>query len=83
MSQATDMSSAIAALIESLSPKQIKAVMEGMKKPRRIIDRSRQKRMARNKLYFKNVPAPYACDTFEVYLNHSDGIREQILSEGG
>ncbi len=70
----------IKALIGSLTPEQIKAVMSEVKsKPRTSVDTSRKaRRIALTKLYFDNAPRPK--DSFEDYLNHSDGIREQILS---
>ena len=67
-------------LIGSLSVEQIKAVMSKVaSKKRTSVDTSRKlRRMAITQLYFDNAPRPK--DSFKDYLNHSDGIREQILS---
>ena len=67
-------------LIGSLSVEQIKAVMSKVaSKKRTSVDTSRKaRRIALTKLYFDNAPRPK--DSFKDYLNHSDGIREQILS---
>ena len=76
MSNMTD----IEALIESLSPKEIKTIMDGVKqnKPTRV-DTSRKLRSIKTtQLYFDNAPRPK--DDWEDYLNHSDGIREQVIS---
>ena len=82
MSQATDIDSEFAELIASLTAKQIAALKVIMSKPRRMRDRTRAKRMATNKLYFNSAPAPYVCDSFKVYVAHSDAIREQVLGGG-
>ena len=70
----------INALIDSLSPEEIKAIMTKVaSKKRTSVDTSRRaRRIALTKLYFDNAPRPK--DSFKDYLNHSDGIREQILS---
>ena len=70
----------INALIDSLSPAEIKAIMTKVaSKKRTSVDTSRKaRRIALTKLYFDNAPRPK--DSFKDYLNHSDGIREQILS---
>ena len=67
-------------LIGSLSVEQIKAVMSKVaSKKRTSVDTSRKlRRMAITQLYFDNAPRPKG--DFEDYLNHSDGIREQIIS---
>ena len=67
-------------LIGSLSVEQIKAVMSKVaSKKRTSVDTSRKaRRIALTKLYFDNAPRPK--DSFKDYLNHSDGIREQIIS---
>jgi hypothetical protein len=70
----------IEALIESLSPKEIKTIMDGVKqnKPTRV-DTSRKLRSIKTtQLYFDNAPRPK--DDWADYLYHSDGIREQCLS---
>ena len=70
----------INSLIGSLSAEQIKAIMTKVaSKKRTSVDTSRRaRRIALTKLYFDNAPRPK--DSFEDYLNHSDGIREQIIS---
>ena len=70
----------INALIGSLSVEQIKAVMSKVasKKPTKVDTSRKARRIALTQLYFDNAPRPK--DNFEDYLNHSDGIREQIIS---
>ena len=70
----------INSLIGSLSAEQIKAIMTKVaSKKRASVDTSRKaRRIALTQLYFDNAPRPK--DSFEDYLNHSDGIREQIIS---
>jgi len=70
----------INSLIGSLSAEQIKAIMTKVaSKKRTSVDTSRKaRRIALTKLYFDNAPRPK--DSFEDYLNHSDGIREQVIS---
>ena len=69
----------INSLIGSLSAEQIKAIMTKVaSKKRTSVDTSRKaRRIALTKLYFDNAPRPK--DSFKDYLNHSDGIREQII----
>ena len=70
----------INSLIGSLSAEQIKAIMTKVaSKKRTSVDTSRKaRRIALTKLYFDNAPRPK--DSFKDYLNHSDGIREQVIS---
>ena len=70
----------IESLIESLSPEEIRTIMDEVKskKPTKVDTTRKAKRIALTQLYFDNAPRPK--DDFEDYLNHSDGIREQILS---
>ena len=70
----------INSLIGSLSVEQIKAIMTKVaSKKRTSVDTSRKaRRIALTQLYFDNAPRPK--DSFEDYLNHSDGIREQVIS---
>tara|TARA_Y100000401_G_scaffold91309_1_gene77049 strand:- start:320 stop:568 length:249 start_codon:yes stop_codon:yes gene_type:complete len=70
----------INSLIGSLSAEQIKAIMTKVaSKKRTSVDTSRKaRRIALTQLYFDNAPRPK--DSFEDYLNHSDGIREQVIS---
>ena len=69
----------IEALIGSLSPDEIKAIMSEVKskKPTKVDTSRKERRIALTQLYFDNAPRPK--DNFEDYLNHSDGIREQII----
>ena len=70
----------IASLIESLSPDEIKTIMDEVKqrKPTRVSTVRKARSIAITQLYFDNAPIPK--DSWEEYLNHSDGIREQVLS---
>jgi len=70
----------IASLIESLSPEEIKTIMDEVKqkKPTRVSTARKARHMAITQLYFDNAPIPK--DDWEDYLNHSDGIRDQCLS---
>ena len=74
----------IDALIESLSPEQIKALTKVIKKPTiRVIDTSgREKRLRVNSLYFSAEPSPHQFDgSWKEYTGHQDMIREQVLNE--
>ena len=70
----------IASLIESLSPEQIKTIMDEVKqrKPTKVSTVRKARSMAITQLYFDNAPTPK--DDWQDYLNHSDGIREQVIS---
>ena len=70
----------IEALVGTLSAEQIRAIMSEVKakKPTKVDTSRKERRMAITQLYFDNAPRPK--DSFKDYLNHSDGIREQILS---
>ena len=67
-------------LIDSLSTDEIKKIMSEVKakKPKSVDTSRKLRRMAITQLYFDNAPRPKG--DFEDYLNHSDGIREQIIS---
>ena len=67
-------------LIATLTPEQIKKVLTEVKtNVRTSVDTSRrQNSIRKTELYFANAPRPK--DNFEDYLNHSDGIREQVIS---
>ena len=74
----------IDALIESLSPEQIKAVINVIKKPtiRRIDSKHRENRMKVNSLYFSAEPSPHQFDgSWKEYDGHRDMIREQVIRE--
>ncbi len=70
----------IEALIGTLSAEQIRAIMSEVKakKPTKVDTTRKARRIALTQLYFDNAPRPK--DSFEDYLNHSDGIREQVIS---
>ena len=73
----------IETMIEGLTAEQIKKVMSLIsdKGNVRHIDTSRKEaRLARNNLYFSSCPKPHQVDSFETYTQHSDSIREQVLS---
>ena len=77
-------SNSIEALIESLSPEQIKAVINVIKKPtiRRIDSKHRENRMKVNSLYFSAEPSPHMFDgSWKEYDEHRDTIREQVMHE--
>ena len=77
-------SNSIEALIESLSPEQIKAVINVIKKPtiRRIDSKHRENRMKVNSLYFSAEPSPHQFDgSWKEYDGHRDMIREQVFNE--
>ena len=69
----------IEALIGTLSPEQIRAIMSEVKakKPTKVDTTRKARRIALTQLYFDNAPRPK--DSFKDYLNHSDGIREAVL----
>ena len=70
----------IASLIESLSPDEIKTIMDEVKqkKPTRVSTARKARRIGITQLYFDTAPIPK--DDWQDYLNHSDGIRDQVLS---
>ena len=77
-------SNSIEALIESLSPEQMKALRQVINKPtiRRICNKARQKRMDVNSLYFSAEPSPHQFDgSWKEYDGHRDMIREQVIRE--
>ena len=67
----------IEALIGTLSPEQIRAIMSEVKakKPTKVDTTRKARRIALTQLYFDNAPRPK--DNFEDYLNHSDGVEKQ------
>ena len=67
-------------LIATLTPEQIKKVLTEVKtNVRTSVDtRWRAEKIAKTALYFANAPRPK--DSFEDYLNHSEGLREQVIS---
>ena len=71
----------ITTLIESMTPEQIKAVLETTTKSNRITvdSRHKAKRIAKTELYFKCAPLPYR-SPYEEYKDHSDSKRQQLLS---
>ena len=74
----------IDALIESLSPEQIKALTKVIKKPtiRTIDSKHRENRMKVNNLYFSAEPSPHMIDgSWKEYDGHRYMIREQVIRE--
>ena len=71
----------INALIESLTPTEIKAIMSRVasKKPHKVDTSRKSRRIAITQLYFDNAPLPHKT-TYEEYKNHAEGIRQQVLS---
>ena len=70
----------IESIIESLTPEQIKAVMETTTNNVRKVDsRYRAKRIAKTELYFSCAPLPYK-SPYEEYKDHSESIRQQVIS---
>ena len=70
----------IESIIGSLTPEQIKAVMETTTNNVRKVDsRHRAKRIAKTELYFKCAPLPYR-SPYEEYKDHSESIRQQVIS---
>ena len=70
----------IESIIESLTPEQIKAVMETTTNNVRKVDsRYRAKRIAKTELYFSCAPLPYK-SPYEEYKDHSESIRQQCIS---
>ena len=70
----------IQSIIESMTPEQIKAVMETTTNNVVKVDsRHKAKRIAKTELYFSVAPLPYK-STYEEYKDHSDSIREQVIS---
>ncbi len=79
MSQMRD----IEAMIAELTPAQIRAIMGKVNAPSRVrhtYGRYAKHRAKVNKLYFDNVSSHYVFDNHKDYLNHSDGLRHQVLS---
>ena len=72
----------ITTVVEGLTAEQIKAVLASISSNNiRRIDTSRKEaRLARNNLYLSSCPKPHQVDSFETYTQHSDSIREQVLS---
>ena len=70
----------IETMIESLTPEQIKAVMETTTNNVRKVDsRYRAKRIAKTELYFSCAPLPYK-SPYQEYKDHSESIRQQVMS---
>ena len=73
----------IETIIEGLTAEQIKTVLQAISEKGNVrhIDYSRrERRLARNNLYFSSCPKPHQVDSFETYNQHADSIREQVLS---
>ena len=73
----------IETIIEELTAEQIIALTQAISNRgnvRRIDTSRKEARLARNNLYFSSCPKPHQVDSFETYTQHSDSIREQVLS---
>ena len=73
----------IETIIEELTAEQIVALTQAISdrgNVRRIDTSRKEARLARNNLYFSSCPKPHQVDSFETSKNHSDSIREQVLS---
>jgi len=73
----------IETLIEELTAEQVIALAQAIRDRGNVrhIDTSRkERRLARNNLYFSSCPKPHQVDSFETYNQHADSIREQVLS---
>ena len=71
----------IKSMIESMSVEDIKSLMANINSRNRCsVDTSkRERRLAKNELYFSVAPLPYK-STFVDYKLESEAIREQVLS---
>ena len=79
MSKAKDIES----MIGELTPEQIKALTEEIKKPtvRKIDDKHRRISLAKTRLYFSAEPKPHMEDgTWQEYSAQREGVRQQVLS---
>jgi len=72
----------IKALIDSLSPEEIKTILTKVasKKPTKVDTSRRVRRIRNTEAYFNATPKPHMCSDFSDYVNHSDSIRQQIYS---
>ena len=72
----------IATIVEGLTAEQIRMVMTSItnNNVRRIDTSRKERRLAKNNLYFSSCPKPHQVDSFETYTQHSNSIREQVLS---
>ena len=73
----------ITTLIESMTAEQIRAVMASISKQgnvRKVDDRHKLRRIRITSNYHSSCPKPHQVDSFETYTQHSDSIREQVLS---
>lgn len=70
----------IEAMIAGLTSAEIKAIMAKVatKQPTRVDTSRKARRIAMTELYFKCAPIPKT--NFEEYKQHSEGIRQQVLS---
>jgi len=69
-------------MIESMTVEQIKSVMATLKQKgnvRRIDTSRRERRLAKNDLYFSVAPLPHK-STYEEYRLESEAIRQQVIS---
>ena len=71
----------IKSMIESMSVEDIKSLMANINSRNRCsVDTSRrERRLAKNELYFSVAPLPYKTN-YEEYRLEAEAIREQVLS---
>lgn len=71
----------IEAMIAGLTSAEIKAIMAKVatKQPTRVDTSRKARRIAMTELYFNSAPLPYR-STYDEYKQHSEGIRQQVLS---
>ena len=70
-------------LFEGMSGEKIGQLIATLSKQGNVrkVDHTRKlRRIARTNLYFSACPKPHQVDSFETYTQHSDSIREQVLS---
>ena len=70
-------------LLEGMSAEKIGQLIATLSQQGNVrkVDHTRKlRRIARTNLYFSSCPKPHQVDSFETYTQHSDSIREQVLS---
>ena len=73
----------IESLVVDLSPEQIKAILQEIKKPsiREISTEYSRRSNAINRLYFSAEPTPHMVDgTFDMYSQEREAVRQQVKS---
>ena len=68
-------------MLKDITPDQLVSLLAEIKSNgvRKIDTSARERRLAINNLYFSVAPLPFR-SSYEEYKNHSDSIREQVLS---